>query len=231
MNIENLSTLKIHRLTRAQFERETAAGNMDETAIYLTPEEKYAVPVEASKLDDLRVSGLYAVYPSVVIPNGYAGAAIVRVESCCMETEGNNIVTVQTAYSPMYPSSYCTRFGDESGWGEWEWENPPMKLGEEYRTTERCGDKSVYVKHVKLDEEPTEECLIGTNVRAIRAFGYMVGDGGYAVTLPFRNSSEEYYLNVRSIGEQDDTELYASVYSPQFEQGWDCYAQVWYIKK
>ena len=40
MNIENLSTLKIHKLTQAQYDRELAAGNIDENALYLTPDEE-----------------------------------------------------------------------------------------------------------------------------------------------------------------------------------------------
>lgn len=39
MNTENLSTLKIHKLTQAQYDRELAAGNIDENALYLTPDE------------------------------------------------------------------------------------------------------------------------------------------------------------------------------------------------
>lgn len=39
MNTENLSTLKIHKLTKAQYERELAAGNIDPNALYLTPDE------------------------------------------------------------------------------------------------------------------------------------------------------------------------------------------------
>jgi hypothetical protein len=39
LNIENLSTLKIHRLTQAQYDRELAAGTIDPTALYLTPDE------------------------------------------------------------------------------------------------------------------------------------------------------------------------------------------------
>ncbi len=35
---ENLSTLKIHKLTQEQYDRELAAGNIDENAIYLTPD-------------------------------------------------------------------------------------------------------------------------------------------------------------------------------------------------
>lgn len=40
MITENLSTLKIHKLSKAQYERELAAGNLDENAIYLTPDEE-----------------------------------------------------------------------------------------------------------------------------------------------------------------------------------------------
>lgn len=40
MITENLSTLKIHKLTQAQYDRELAAGNIDENALYLTPDEE-----------------------------------------------------------------------------------------------------------------------------------------------------------------------------------------------
>jgi hypothetical protein len=36
---ENLSTLKIHKLTQAQYNRELDAGRIDENALYLTPDE------------------------------------------------------------------------------------------------------------------------------------------------------------------------------------------------
>ena len=39
MITENLSTLKIHKLTQAQYDREFEAGNIDESALYLTPDE------------------------------------------------------------------------------------------------------------------------------------------------------------------------------------------------
>lgn len=40
MQTQNVSTLKIHKLTQAQYERELAAGNIDEYALYLTPDEE-----------------------------------------------------------------------------------------------------------------------------------------------------------------------------------------------
>ena len=39
MITENLPTLKIHKLTQDQYDREYAAGNIDENALYLTPDE------------------------------------------------------------------------------------------------------------------------------------------------------------------------------------------------
>ena len=39
MNTENLSTLKIHKLTQAQYDRELNNGDIDENALYLTPDD------------------------------------------------------------------------------------------------------------------------------------------------------------------------------------------------
>ena len=46
MITENLSTLKIHKLTQAQYDRELAAGNLDEHAIYLTPNNRELITIE-----------------------------------------------------------------------------------------------------------------------------------------------------------------------------------------
>lgn len=43
MVTENLSTLKIHKLTQAQYDRELEAGNIDANALYLTPDEITAI--------------------------------------------------------------------------------------------------------------------------------------------------------------------------------------------
>lgn len=40
MITENLSTLKIHKLTQEQYERELSAGRIDANALYLTPDEE-----------------------------------------------------------------------------------------------------------------------------------------------------------------------------------------------
>lgn len=51
---ENLSTLQIHKLTQAQYDREFAAGNINPSALYLTPDEKeiYVQPYEPQNVPD-----------------------------------------------------------------------------------------------------------------------------------------------------------------------------------
>ena len=49
MITDNLSTLKIHKLSQAQYERELAAGNIDSSALYLTPEEDIDLTPYATK--------------------------------------------------------------------------------------------------------------------------------------------------------------------------------------
>lgn len=46
MITENLSTLKIHKLTQEQYNRELATGNIDETALYLTPDDEECLTEE-----------------------------------------------------------------------------------------------------------------------------------------------------------------------------------------
>lgn len=56
---------------------------------------------------------------------------------------------VQIAYrSTSNPTSFATRRMTDGAWGEWEYINPPMQAGVEYRTTERWGGKPVYRKYV-----------------------------------------------------------------------------------
>lgn len=54
-------------------------------------------------------------------------------------------------------------------WGEWEWDNPTMALGVEYRTTKRHNGKAVWVKSVDIGSLTTKniEAFIGTGCTEI----------------------------------------------------------------
>lgn len=58
MVTENLSILKIHKLTQSQYDREVASGDIDPNALYLTPEEEidlttFGVTVTKDELNKL----------------------------------------------------------------------------------------------------------------------------------------------------------------------------------
>lgn len=56
-------------------------------------------------------------------------------------------------------------------WGEWEWKNPPMRVGVEYRTTERRVGKPVYTKLIEIGQLPNNSTkTVSTGVAASRIF-------------------------------------------------------------
>lgn len=54
----------------------------------------------------------------------------------------------QGSGSAVYDGCYAERIMKAGTWGPWEWVNPPLAAGVEYRTTERYLGKPVYVKVV-----------------------------------------------------------------------------------
>ena len=63
-------------------------------------------------------------------------------------------ILMQTAYSDSYPGCVAQRKLVNGVWKPWEWVNPPMAAGIEYRTTERYQGKPVYVKLVNFGALP-----------------------------------------------------------------------------
>lgn len=53
MITENLSTLKIHKLTQEQYERELNAGRIDPSALYLTPDDQDEILAAIDRLNAL----------------------------------------------------------------------------------------------------------------------------------------------------------------------------------
>lgn len=88
--------------------------------------------------------------------NGINAEAIIRVETHNYGWSG-----LQTAYAANYSSAFVAilqRSLISGKWGEWEWENPPMYPGVEYRTTERYITKPVYACFLDvgyIDKETT----------------------------------------------------------------------------
>lgn len=63
-------------------------------------------------------------------------------------TRNSNPQTVQVSFNVTDLAFELRRVCTNGVWSPWEWVNPPMQLGVEYRTTEHYNNKSVYKKHV-----------------------------------------------------------------------------------
>lgn len=54
----------------------------------------------------------------------------------------------------QYPVTMSVRQKVAGGWGEWEWVNPPLKIGTAYRTTKRWNGQAVYQKLIDCGTMP-----------------------------------------------------------------------------
>lgn len=84
--------------------------------------------------------------------NPLNAGGVIRVDSF----NGNAIL--QTLFSGSYGTKthvVLQRAMNLGVWGEWEWENPPLEVGIEYRTVERFSGLPVYKKFVDLGQIAT----------------------------------------------------------------------------
>jgi hypothetical protein len=109
-------------------------------------------------------------------------------------------------------------------WLEFEWENPPMELGVEYRTTERYNGKPVYSKIVSCGDLPNASMKSVVHVaeveRILRVNGHTFG--GSVMTIPYQRDSS--IINISAT--HDNIEIYTN-FDASANQ---CLAQIWYLK-
>ena len=99
----------------------------------------------------------------------------------------------QTITSPYQVWHQCevTRcfYSVRGGWQPWEWINPPMELGVEYRTTERYFGKPVYAKLVDCGTIPAQ----GTNKTIVFSPDEINGIVSIGAYSPMRGTTLPYY--------------------------------------
>ena len=127
--------------------------------------------------------------------NGIGVSAIMRVESTA-----SGWALVQTAYSATMSSTYAAvlqRYMIDGKWGEWEWVNPPMALGVEYRTTERHNGKVVYAKAINCGALPNASVSsVSHGISGATAFIDQRGVTSAGINFPC-------YFNDTSVGRID----------------------------
>lgn len=156
----------------------------------------------ADNVDNIRASGWYTwSWDPTKQPAGLPDEAkyhtgLMRVDSANPATY-DNVQTIYIIYSPptSNPGDQCViqRMGLTAPdvWNPWEWVNPPMILGTEYRTTERYLGRPVYVQLVDLGACPSsgykDVVLADETIRAIRCTGRWSFNGGS--TVPFYSTN------------------------------------------
>ena len=235
MNIENVSTLKINQLTRSQYEREVAAGNIDVNAFYLTPDEyidAYLDPVTNINLvgkivtycrDSVtesnrryRLMAHIADQSPAWFENGLWIFEIIKdkADGICHITGTNGISTV-------------TFTSDGNTFSERKFSNPLMITGCEYCTTEYYMGKAVWTALLNL----------GTHGPGRHEFEY---DGISGVTKCIRNSNTptlfadsetmtKYVFSVQTVA-LNNGNLFCRVVSGSDNSDTEVFVQVWYTK-
>lgn len=172
--------------------------------------------------DQAVLSGWYRVSSSNDANNpGQSGVMFVsRYSDAC-------IYQTFYGYSSTAPIKMRSNFG--TGFGEWEWVNPPMNLGVEYLTIEKWNGKAVYTKLVSVGALPNNSSkTVATGATAsgiFRTHLIVYAAEGNVLESPYFTSDGTLKIkhNVSNNG-------VLSVYTTDDYSGATGYCQIWYTK-
>lgn len=123
----------------------------------------------------------------------------------------------------------CMRVRHSGVWTQWEWLNPPMVLGSEYRTTERWQGKAVYTKMLNVGAFPGAGAVsyygFGDDITKIIKINGAAANAGFAI--PFTSQDES--VAISSTVYQGLASIVLYVEKGDFTDT-QCIAQVWYTK-
>lgn len=127
--------------------------------------------------------------------------------------------------------TYALREKTQAGWGEWEYINPPMEVGVEYRTTERFEGKRVYVQLIKFGYGPNNSNAHVTktieNIDTIVRWSGTASDG---TAFPFANHMYSPAHVLDGIVYKDSNELHIDLYTNENKSEVNLYVSVFYTK-
>lgn len=145
--------------------------------------------IAVADLDSITAPGWYCASETATIAGSTANYWYFHVsaygagDACC----------IQEAYPVNSYNTKMVRFARASTWGEWEYVNPPMISGVEYRTTERHQGKAVYVRYIDLGNLPESGsksvAFTDTAATVVSYQAYVVTNTGNTAPFPWINSS------------------------------------------
>lgn len=185
------------------------------------------------------LSGWYATdYPTANTPgeNGEAGVL-------CTSRRFDK--RIYQEFHQINGNTYCRwsavriSYGDVSTglqWGPWEYINPFMMLGVEYRTTERYLGKPVYVKTINMGNLPgnavKRASFQSNNVvdKIVSVTGQCTTDSGVNISMPYHAGSGPNWNTVILIGADGSGAAQIVTFNEEFAGYTDARITVKYTK-
>ena len=162
-------------------------------------------PTTVSDPDTITKTGLYITsgdkLPSQLT---YKGNCLIYHESYSSNYAFQEIKLLGATNGGSYKGTRVFRYKENGVWAEWEWENPPMNIGVEYRTTERYKGKPVYIKAVDTGALPnaTFKSVAASfpNANAIVDYGgEAYQDADHFIPLPCLKYGVDSYNNEKGV--------------------------------
>lgn len=168
--------------------------------------------------DTIKLNGWYWGAAGTAHAPDSANSWSVRVTNL----SNNNDICIQDAYTLTNVNSYIHRrrlvYVDTATQNNpWEWVNPPMQLGVEYRTIERYLGKPVYVKVVDCGNLPAsglKNIAHGiANCKPIHVYGEMSNGNTlpYAVGTSYYISADGTYIQIYVTGDLSNQTVKATI--------------------
>ena len=175
----------------------------------------------SNDLNAIRSGGIYYFHvesPPANAPSGLMNYAVYCVEVIpCHGTTTTQIIHINSETTERYSDSSLRRSSYGNTWLPWEWVNPPMFQGVEYRTTERYNGKAVYVKLFNIGVLPNATAIgvdygVENISTIVRCYGFTTS--GWALpTNNFASGSGMISFNPRPTKLYVKSDIDASPYS------------------
>lgn len=186
-----------------------------------------------NSVDEAVLNGWYYIAPSMTGAPSMPGLNSVGY-GALLVINRTGLVTQEYYVEPhtgigIYSIKLVRQKNNKGVWTDWEWVNPPMLAGVEYRTTERWNGKAVYTKLLNFGtatDYTTVSLGIAGTCSIIRQEGTLTDAGIVIPYNEFGGSNSFNILTAINAGEWRCTFRVGSNYSGRFTLA----LQAWYVK-
>lgn len=174
-------------------------------------------------VNEMLYNGWYAVPNNCANSPTGVNAALIRVDRFSHEC------IIQTLYSFGTPTYVMRRAWQYSSWDEWEYINPTMYAGIEYKTTERVNNRPVYTKRVLVGSATSDMNVVVpiTAVNTLVVIRAAVHIDGSPMPCDPSNPNSAWHA-VADIRRISNTQIQIAIKCGSNWLGKTIYAQLWY---